>query len=205
VKRFTTPLTYVVVVAGFIAVPTAGSAQPPSPAQASAAPSAEQTPQQHLDQARKIADAIPESAVEGDAARLLIDLKRRVTELGTSYASASNRATDAAKGAPAAPSGVEGRPPGTSGTTGTSIPEPGTAKTSDWRSVYTMIESDLTSLIGQGSNVPSGTTTATTAPVSGGVPNLNAAVRGHLQEVRSHLQMFYAGTLGQREKSSDGR
>jgi hypothetical protein len=36
--------------------------------------------------------------------------------------------------------------------------------------------------------------------VSGGIANLNAAVRGQLQDVRTHLDLFYTQTIGQPEK-----
>jgi hypothetical protein len=44
-----------------------------------------------------------------------------------------------------------------------------------------------------------GSSTADPVPPSGGLANLNATVRGQLQEVRTHLTLFYAGTLGPRD------
>lgn len=173
------------------------------------------TPRQHLDQAKRLIDGIDPMALDKDAARRVEELKRDVNELASGYlartsdnASADTRSGDDRS---VSPTGRADRPAGTTGSTGTSTPgSTGTqasgassrgTRSPDWRSAYTTVENDLRGLLGSGSNVPSGSTTATTAPVQGGVANLRADVRGQLQEARSQLQLFYAGTVGQREKT----
>jgi hypothetical protein len=151
------------------------------------------TPQQQLDEAKRIVDAIDESSIQREAAERFADLKRDLNDLATAYRAQKDRSAS-----PTAPGAQNRRPTGTSGSTGTSIPGSAKPGTDDWRMKYTAVENDLRGLIGSGSNVPSGTTTANPQPVSGGVANLDASLRGRLQEVRTHLQMFYAATMGQR-------
>jgi len=192
------------------ALATRSVAQQPTAADKTAttrAPTAEQkTPQQHLDEAKKLVDSINESSLSGGAARQLANLKRDLNELASAYLSAVPAASGGVgtTGTTVTPprtgaggQGAAGVPPAT---TGTSIPDsPSAAAKNSWRAKYVAVDRDLRSLVGSGSNVPSGTTTATSAPVSGGEPNLDAAVRGELQEVKAHLQLFYAMTVGQPE------
>jgi hypothetical protein len=65
----------------------------------------------------------------------------------------------------------------------------------EWRAKYTMVDNTVLGLIGSTTNA---------APSDGGTPgaatgvaNLDATVRGQLQEFRSQLQMFYARQMGQ--------
>jgi hypothetical protein len=155
----------------------------------------QKTPQQHLDEAKRILAAVDEASLSAEASPKFVALKRDLNDLAKRYLERAGRAGSA----DTPPQADRGRA-GTSGTTGTSIPGTVNATRSDWRPAYSTVEADLRGLVGSGSNSPVGTETATTAPVTGGVANLNATVRGQLQQVRTHLQMFYAATMGERER-----
>jgi len=193
VKRMTSLLTAAIALTWLGS--TAVAAQTP-PTSADKAPVRQatpaKTPQQELDEAKRLLDGINESSLDGDASRRLAMLKNDMNELAAAYFGQ--------KGAPP-PTGAANRAAGTSGSTGTSIPGSTNAKEpADWKTRYTAVESDLKELLGSGSNVPTGSTTSEPAAVSGGVANLNAAVRGQLQDVRTHLQLFYTQTIGQPAK-----
>jgi hypothetical protein len=194
VRRMTCLLTAAVAVT--LLGSTTASAQTP-PASPDKAPTDRQTtrtrtPQQELSEAKRLLDGINEASLDGEASRRLATLKNDMNELAATYLGQ--------KGA-TPPTGTAERAAATSGNTGTSIPGSVNAgKTADWKTKYTAVENDLRELLGSGSNLPSGSTTAGPAPVSGGIPNLNAAVRGQLQDVRTHLELFYTQTVGQPDR-----
>jgi hypothetical protein len=157
-----TPALSAAVLGALFSVPVVSTGQTTAtqPA-ASTAPANLKTPQQHLDEAKRILAGVNESSLTGEASRLFATLKRDVNDLAASY-----------------------------------------LKRKDWRKGYSAAEADLLALVGSGSNTPSGSSTATTAPPSGGVANLDALVRGHLLEVRTQLGLFYAATMREQERTS---
>jgi hypothetical protein len=72
-------------------------------------------------------------------------------------------------------------------------PEPaepaGAARQASWRTRYLLVEADLTALLGPAD-----------APVAtSGTPRLDPELRDRLQQIRMHLQTFYAATIQARE------
>jgi hypothetical protein len=186
-----------VVIGAMFALPAIGTGQ--TTRTQSGAPNAAdiKTPQQHLDEAKRIVAGVNEASLSGEAAKRFAVLKRDLNELAAAYLKRTELGS-----APGSAHGAD-RPTGTSGT---SIPgSVAEVKSKDWRTSYTAVEAAVTDLVGSGSNSPSGSSTATTAPPSGGVPNLDAAVRGQLQEVRTHLAMFYAGTMGEADAQAPAK
>jgi hypothetical protein len=154
-----------------------------------------QTPQQHLDEAKRLLDGITEPSLSTEVARRIANLKCEFNILASAYPATSDSNT------PTRTSGsADGCPAGSARDTGTSITGNASAsKRLDWRTAYAAVDRALTELVGSGSNVPVGSSTADPVPPSGGLANLSATVRGQLQEVRTHLTLFYAGTLGPRD------
>ena len=153
------------------------------------------TPQQHLDEAKRLLNGITEPSLSTEVTRRIANLKCEFNTLASAYLAASDGNT------PTKTSGsADGCPAGSAGDTGASIAgNPSASKRLDWRTAYAAAERALNELVGSGSNVPVGSSTADPVPPSGGLANLNATVRGQLQEVRTHLTLFYAGTLGPRD------
>jgi hypothetical protein len=73
------------------------------------------------------------------------------------------------------------------------MPEPaepaGAARQASWRTRYLLVEADLTALLGP-ADAPGATS---------GTARLDPALRDRLQQIRTHLQTFYAGTIQARE------
>jgi hypothetical protein len=67
--------------------------------------------------------------------------------------------------------------------------EPAGARQASWRTRYLLVEADLTALLGPAD-----------APVAAsGTPRLDPELRDRLQQIRTHLQTFYAATIQARE------
>jgi hypothetical protein len=128
-----------------------------------AAPAAGQTPQQHLEEARKL---LHDTAVppDSDAAKRLSSLQQNFADFAGAYLMQERAGTTE-------PSDAAG------------------AARPDWRSRYLVVEADLTTLLGP-PNAPE---------VVAGMTGLDAQARDRLRQVRTHLQTFYAATMGSRE------
>jgi hypothetical protein len=152
-------------------------------APATAGPNAKQTasgtvadqgsPQANLDGARRALDRVNTSSLSGDAAKKIAELRRDFNELAASLGTSTASTTGGA-------------------TTGSAAPAAG----ADWRTKYTLVDNAVLGLLGSSTNAAPSDAVGTfgSAP---GVANLDATVRGQLQEFRSQLQMFYAKQMGQ--------
>ena len=158
-----------------IGLPLAAAAQapttapPPTATQASGAPADQSPSDGTLDGARRALDRVNGSSLSGEAATKFAELRRNFSDLAT------------ATGSSAVGAG--------------STPQPGQMGT-EWRAKYTMVDNTVLGLIGSSTNAAPSDAVGT--PGAGtGVANLDATVRGQLQEFRSQLQMFYARQMGQ--------
>jgi len=124
-----------------------------------------QTPQQHLEEARRLLHdlAVPADA---DVAKRIAALQQDYNEFASDYLLQSSRA-----GAPEAP-------------------EASTERQPNWRSRYLIVESDLAALLG-----PANASGASDTPAA----SLDPPLREQLQQIRTHLQTFYAATIQSRD------
>jgi hypothetical protein len=123
-----------------------------------------QTPQQHLEEARKLLRDVPVRADDDLAARIST-LQQDFNNFASEYLLQDSPGTVAATA------------------------EAGAATDqSDWRSRYLLVEAGLTALIGPPD-----------ASATNRNPALDPQLRERLQQVRTHLQTFYAATIQARE------
>jgi hypothetical protein len=143
------------------------------------------SPQGNLDAARRVLDRINTSSLSGDASKKIAELGRDLNDLAAAYGSSTaSRAGGAGTGSAASPA---------EGSTG-----------GDWRTKYTLVDNAVLGLLGSSTNVAPSDTVRTSGPAPG-VANLDATVRGQLQEFRSQLQMFYAKQVGQAPQPTASR
>ncbi len=174
------------------------------------------SPQHHLDEAKRVLDSISTADLTGDAASRIARLK---TEFNTLYTSYSNESGSAMSSSSTSGGSSTSSSSATSGQVGTS----GQASMgTGWKSNFKTIERDLDSLgIPKSSYAPtatgsessgmsgstSGTTGSETSGTTGGATsgmsgsamstanvNLPSDVRDKLEQFRTHLEQFYSLT-----------
>jgi hypothetical protein len=124
-----------------------------------------QTPQQHLEEARRLLHDVAVPA-DTDAAKRIATLQQDYNEFASDYLLQSARA-----GTPEAADASTERQP-------------------NWRSRYMIVESDLAALLG-----PANASGAGDTPTA----SLDPPLREQLQQIRTHLQTFYAATIQSRD------
>jgi hypothetical protein len=190
---------------------TAGQSNPASPYSFSV----QNTPQFHLDEAKRVLDSISTSDLTGDAASRIAAIESRFRDLRTSYKNQSGPvwSTDLAASSSSATSGQVG-------TSGSMPPAGQTASGAhgDWKTTFKKIEGDLDALnipkssfapYSNGSSGPAtsgmsgmstglgGTntgTSGTTGSMSAATVRLSSEVRNRLEQFRTHLEEFYSLT-----------
>jgi hypothetical protein len=145
---------------------------------------AQTQPQAHLDQAKQLLATI-DVPPQTDAGRRIAALKEDFTDLAATYLlpSPALSATRGGQGERrvegSRPVDAGGGVPAAAGTAGTNAVE------RDWRAKYRAVENDLAALIGP----------ADARSKSAGIAQLDPAIRKQLEDVRTQLQLFYAGTM----------
>ncbi len=162
------------------------------------------SPQFHLDEAKKVLESIDASSLSGDAASQISQIKSDFNNLYNAYKSKSGSSVSSSAtsgGATSSSTASSGGQVGTSGSGAT--PSSGMTGASDWKTTFNNIESRLDAL-----NVPksayapqvSGTSTSgTSGTMSGGTSGtagtsvtLPSDVRDKLEQFRLHLEQFYS-------------
>jgi hypothetical protein len=136
--------------------------------QTTPATSAQTQSQRQLDQVREALRTIDVSP-QTDAGQRIASLKDHFSDLAASYLVPSSRSVDAASAAPTAV-----------GTAGSA-----SAGEGGWRAKYRTVENDLSGLIGP-SDAPS---------KDAELLQLDPRIRRQLEDIRTRLQAFYAGTM----------
>jgi hypothetical protein len=173
----------IITVALFVGMPlaaakqTPGAAAPNTKQAASGTAVDESSSQGNLDGARRALDRVNSSSLSGEAAKKIAELRRDFNDLAAAYGTSAASTTGGAA-------------------TGSAVPPTGGSTGTDWRAKYTLVDNAVLALIGSSTNAAPSDAAGTSGPAPG-VANLDATVRGQLQEFRSQLQRFYAKQIGQ--------
>ena len=218
----TTRLWTTLAIGALVALPVVAAAQTYPPAGQSStgqsssssqySSSAQNSPQHHLDEAKRVLDSISASDLTGDAASRIASLKTEFNTLYTNYSNKAGSAMSSNSGTSTSSSGATGGQVGTSGSTG---------GTGDWKSDFTKIERELDTLgipkssyapssesgssgmgssgstYGSGTGTSGTTGTGTSGAMSGSMSanvSLSSDVRDKLEQFRTHLEQFYSLT-----------
>lgn len=185
-SKTATAWTTSIAAAALVALPMIATAQTYPPAgQTSSGQSQSQmtspdqnTPQFHLDEAKRVLDSVSTSDLTGAATSEVSKIKTQFTDLYNDYKNKS---------------GVGSSTTGQVGTSGTPV--------IDWKTQFNKIEGELDGLsIPKSSYAPSSGVSGTTGMSSGAVANvtLSSEVKDSLTQFRTHLEQFYSLTQPQR-------
>ena len=177
---------------GTAQLPTMASAQSPSPALEQAPPNhptvavpASPTPQQYLGTTKQLLDAVSATSLDRDGEKQLSRLREDFAQLVTSY---QTRVVT---------------PAGSAGSIAATTVDP-SKPVVDWTLKFYDVERDLASILGEGApsrgispTMPSGTAPPILERVAVpdiGAKNLNADIRAQLEQIRTHVELFYDAT-----------
>lgn len=145
------------------------------------------SPQHHLQEAKRVLNRITVTALEGDAGTQVADIRRHFNELESGWR-ASQQTPPREASVP--PGHVTGHVTGTSGTTGTG----------DWMTHYSAIDQILDRMLGANASISGSTTAGTTGSAGAGAKTstdvkVDASTRTKLTELRKHLDAFHATAM----------
>ncbi len=180
--------------AALVALPMIATAQtyPPSGQSGQSYPSSQMSssdqnsPQFHLDEAKRVLDAISTSELSGAGLTQVSQIKTQFNDLYNAYKNKSGAATSGQVG--------------TSGTT----PPPSSSMATDWKTQFNKIEGELDGLnIPKSSYAPSSVSGTTGTGTSGAMSSsanitLPSEVRDSLEQFRTHLEQFHSLTQPKR-------
>lgn len=200
--------------------PTSQQPKPSTPQQQSRSQD-QNSPQHHLDEAKKVLNKINPSSLQGEARTQITELKRNFNQLENAW---RNKSGNSARSDSSHATGHTSGTTGTSGTATTTSEQTGTtsgtasqtprsdrassmAGNDDWMRHYQAIDSTLDRLIGDASasaSASAGTagttgTTGSTGASASTSADIDASLKSQLTEFRRHLNLFHAAAMSQNQ------
>jgi hypothetical protein len=150
------------------------------------------SPQHHLQEAKRLLNGITEKTLKGEAATQIADIRRHFNQLESAW---SGRAPSAQRSSTEPSGHSTGHATGTTGTTAA-------AGAGDWMTHYSAIDQILDRMLGSSSSVSAGAATGTSgrAGVSAEAKvaadaRITGSTRMKLMEFRKHLDAFHSTAM----------